>query len=103
MYGLNRAYLLIIVLTMDALKMNFKDETYDVVFDKATLDALTSSSNSMKDTAKYISEVYRVLKPNGTYICVSSSAPELRMDHLRQPGLNWDVKFVKIRKSFKIN
>jgi ubiquinone/menaquinone biosynthesis C-methylase UbiE len=83
---------------MDALNLNFKEGIFDIVFDKATLDSLTTTENSLKQTATYMNEVYRVLKANGHFICVSSVAPDARLDHFRHKGLNWDIKYVKIRK-----
>jgi spermidine synthase len=58
---------------MDATKMNFDDESYSVILDKGTLDAMMSEeSDSVNEmVGKYFSEIARVLKTMGRYVCVS--------------------------------
>jgi SAM-dependent methyltransferase len=60
-------------LQMDATAMTFADESFSVVLDKGTLDALlTDNSASVANTVeKYFTEIARVLKPSGRYICIS--------------------------------
>lgn len=60
-------------LTMDATAMSFGNESFSVVLDKGTLDAMMSEeSDSLNETIqKYFSEVTRVLKPMGRFVCVS--------------------------------
>ena len=60
-------------LQMDATKMDFEDGSYSVVLDKGTLDAMMSEeSDSVNDMIKkYFSEISRVLKTMGRYVCVS--------------------------------
>ena len=50
---------------MDTMKMTFENETFDVVFDKGTLDAILCGVNSFENAAKMVNEVFRVLKPGG--------------------------------------
>jgi ubiquinone/menaquinone biosynthesis C-methylase UbiE len=67
---------------MDALNMNvFQDEMFDTIFDKGTLDAVMCSDNFVVDSHKMISEVYRILKPGGRYICITYGDPEHRKKH----------------------
>ncbi|KAG6453988.1 eEF1A lysine and N-terminal methyltransferase homolog [Manduca sexta] len=60
-------------LCMDATNMTFGDEEFNVVLDKGTLDAImpdnTEETNAIID--KYFSEIKRVLKLGGRFICVS--------------------------------
>lgn len=58
---------------MDATKMAFEDDSYNVVLDKGTLDALMpdESDETMKIIDKYFSEIKRVLKLGGRYVCIS--------------------------------
>lgn len=58
---------------MDGTAMNFSDEKYSVVLDKGTLDALFSddSESTIATVRRYFSEVARVLRVGGRYICVS--------------------------------
>lgn len=50
---------------MDAMNMSFENESFDVVFDKGTLDAILCGNNSFDNARKMISGVFRILKPNG--------------------------------------
>ena len=57
---------------MDALDMkDFQDEMFNVVIDKGTLDTVMCTDNFMIDGRQMISEVHRVLKPGGKYICIT--------------------------------
>ncbi|XP_055638617.1 eEF1A lysine and N-terminal methyltransferase homolog isoform X2 [Toxorhynchites rutilus septentrionalis] len=58
---------------MDATAMKFSDEKYSVVLDKGTLDALFSddSEATVSTVRQYFSEIARVLRVGGRYICVS--------------------------------
>ncbi|CRK99147.1 CLUMA_CG012476, isoform A [Clunio marinus] len=60
-------------ITMDATSMSFDNDSYSVVLDKGTLDAMMSEeSESINEMVeKYFSEVTRVLKTMGRYVCVS--------------------------------
>lgn len=60
-------------LLMDATAMTFENESYNVVFDKGTLDALMpdDSTETIEIVDKYFSEIKRVLKLGGRYICIS--------------------------------
>ncbi|XP_055859084.1 eEF1A lysine and N-terminal methyltransferase homolog [Episyrphus balteatus] len=58
---------------MDATSMSFADETFSVVFDKGTLDALmTDNSEEVRKTVEtYFKEILRTLRNGGRYICIS--------------------------------
>lgn len=60
-------------LQMDATAMSFEKESYSVVLDKGTLDAMMSEeSDSVNEmVGKYFAEISRVLKTMGRYVCVS--------------------------------
>ena len=59
--------------------MEFQNESFDVVIDKGTLDALMSDQKEevIVECDKMFSEIDRVLKFNGRYICIS-----LAQDHI---------------------
>lgn len=58
---------------MDATSMTFDNESHSVVLDKGTLDAMMSEETdaSKELIQKYFSEITRVLKTMGRYVCVS--------------------------------
>jgi ubiquinone/menaquinone biosynthesis C-methylase UbiE len=67
----------------DALNMpEFKDESYDVIIEKSTLDAILCGDKSFLNAAKMLKEVQRVLKTGGLYVVISYGSPENRLFHL---------------------
>jgi SAM-dependent methyltransferase len=61
----------------------YSDATFGSVLDKGTLDAVLCSSHGITDSAAYIDEVYRVLKPGGVFLLVSLGQPQARLVALR--------------------
>ncbi|XP_063358899.1 eEF1A lysine and N-terminal methyltransferase homolog [Cydia amplana] len=60
-------------LYMDALNTSFQNEEFNVVLDKGTLDALMPDDSKETNEAidKYFSEIKRVLKLGGRFVCIS--------------------------------
>lgn len=58
-------------LQMDATKMTFENESYTVVLDKGTLDAMMSEETESDLVLNYFQEVKRVLKNGGRFVIVS--------------------------------
>ncbi|OMO88574.1 Methyltransferase type 11 [Corchorus olitorius] len=56
---------------MDMTQMQFMNDTFDVVLDKGGLDALMEKELGPKLGNQYLSEVKRVLKPRGKFICLT--------------------------------
>ncbi|KAK8571667.1 hypothetical protein V6N13_047325 [Hibiscus sabdariffa] len=56
---------------MDMTQMQFPDDTFDVVLDKGGLDALMEPELGPQLGSKYLSEVKRVLKSGGKFICLT--------------------------------
>ena len=90
---------------MDAKSMNFPEGSFEVAIDKATFDTVMviiivkqCADNSSENAHKLISEVYRVLNPNGLYILVSFGKPEDRLCYLENPKYDWKVTVSKISK-----
>ncbi|XP_044500497.1 eEF1A lysine and N-terminal methyltransferase [Mangifera indica] len=56
---------------MDMTNMQFTDESFDVVLDKGGLDALMEPELGPKLGNEYLSEVKRLLKTGGKFICLT--------------------------------
>ncbi|KAL7034409.1 hypothetical protein ACKWTF_007952 [Chironomus riparius] len=56
---------------MDATKMTFDDESYSVILDKGTLDAMMSEESESEMALNYFNEVKRVLKNGGRFVIIS--------------------------------
>ncbi|KAL5784314.1 hypothetical protein ACOSQ2_006706 [Xanthoceras sorbifolium] len=56
---------------MDMTAMQFTDETFDAVLDKGGLDALMEPELGPKLGDQYLSEVKRILKSGGKFICLT--------------------------------
>lgn len=58
---------------MDVLNTSFKNEEFNVIIDKATIDALMpdDSEESVKIIRQYFEEIQRITKNNGRYVCIS--------------------------------
>lgn len=51
---------------MDVRDMKYKDETFDVILDKGTLDAILCGSDSAKNAGQMLAESQRILKKGNT-------------------------------------
>lgn len=60
-------------LCMDAMNTSFENESYNVVLDKGTLDALMpdDTEETIAQIDKYFAEIKRVLKLGGRFVCIS--------------------------------
>eukprot|EP00826_Nyctotherus_ovalis_P064802 TRINITY_DN9513_c0_g1_i10.p1 TRINITY_DN9513_c0_g1~~TRINITY_DN9513_c0_g1_i10.p1 ORF type:complete len:165 (-),score=51.71 TRINITY_DN9513_c0_g1_i10:18-512(-) len=64
---------------MDARKLEFETGSFDVVVDKGTLDCLLSDEAGFETIETVLNEIYRVLTPTGTYMCISVSYTHLTL------------------------
>ena len=69
--------------TMDALNVEYEDEQFDVIFDKATFDCILCDIGADKKAKIYIKEIYRLLKHKGYYFLILNSEPTKRIKYLR--------------------
>ena len=76
-------------LNMDALKLDFKDSSFDLVVDKGTMDAILF--NSISKGEKMADEVFRVLKSGGSLVQVTEDPPERRLDVFNSK--HWSVQW----------
>ena len=84
---------------MDCRELEFPDETFDMIIDKSTADALLCGSHAFKNLAITLKECQRVLKTHGIYIAISYGVPANREFHFKRRHLKFDVTTIPIKKS----
>jgi len=67
---------------MDVCKMTTANGTFDVVVDKACLDAILCEEGGTRKSQLYMKQVARVLKPNGKLILISTGHEAIRRSYL---------------------
>uniref|UniRef100_A0A7S0SX50 Methyltransferase domain-containing protein n=1 Tax=Chromulina nebulosa TaxID=96789 RepID=A0A7S0SX50_9STRA len=83
---------------MDALNMEYiPEECFDLIIDKGLFDSQLCTQKNITNIRKLINEMYRVLKPGGTYIVISHGPPDNRLGYL-QRSLPWKVNYQSIEK-----
>lgn len=83
---------------MDCTDLSFGEGSFDIVFDKATLDCILCGEGACERAEKMLEGICRVLKNQGVYICMSYGKPEMRMQYFKSDQLNWDVEFRELPK-----
>ena len=83
---------------MDVCDMSYKDETFDLIVDKSTIDALLCGYHSFMIVAKMLKEISRVLKTGGYYVIISYGKPESRMIHLERDHLAFETQIYTIKR-----
>jgi len=73
---------------MDLLDLSFPDGSYDVVFDKGTLDALYAGA--AKSVMVAVAQIFRVLRPGGLFVSMSFGVPSNRGDLNMTTGKSGD-------------
>jgi ubiquinone/menaquinone biosynthesis C-methylase UbiE len=84
---------------MDALNMQYPDNTFDAVIDKSTIDAILCGDESYLNTARMMKEVQRVLKVGGYYVVISYGIPENRVLHFEREHTSWELKYFTMEKA----
>ncbi|XP_036940756.1 EEF1A lysine methyltransferase 4 isoform X1 [Acanthopagrus latus] len=85
---------------MDVRQLSFPDASFDVVLEKATLDALMVDEKdpwrlSPKTTCfihKALTEISRCLKPGGRFVSITFHSPFLRKRLYARTEYNWSIK-----------
>jgi SAM-dependent methyltransferase len=83
---------------MDVMEMSFPSGTFDVVIDKATLDSMLCGEGAIKTIQTMLQQIYRVLKPNGTFMMLSYAKSQLRLNFLKKKDFIWDISVETCRK-----
>lgn len=76
-------------LVMDACSMVFEDESFHAAVDKGTMDAIACSEAFDWCLPRMARSIVRVLRPGGTWVCVSFTPPKIAMPLLECEG--WSV------------
>ncbi|XP_056421619.1 EEF1A lysine methyltransferase 4 [Hyla sarda] len=95
-------------MVMDARHLQFPDETFDLVIEKGTLDAMMVdekdpwrvSQDTITLVDQVLSEVSRVLTPRGCFMSITFSPPHFRARHYAQPQYGWSVSCDTYGKDF---
>ena len=85
---------------MDARDMkDFQNETFDLVIDKSTIDALLCGNQAFINVALMTKEISRILKTGGIYFVISYGRPEYRLFHLQRKHLAYDIQVIEINQN----
>jgi ubiquinone/menaquinone biosynthesis C-methylase UbiE len=94
-------------LEMDIRDLKFEDQSFDIVIDKGTMDALMCdrgdvwdpSPELIKEVKAEVDEVTRVLKIGGKFIYITFGQPHFRKRHLARDC--WDgIKVSTLGEAF---
>jgi len=84
---------------MDVTNVEYDDDCFDYIVDKATFDALLCDENEGLNRATLmLDHVFRILKPEGFYFMVSFAHPEKRFPFLKNKKYEWTVQVCEIEK-----
>ena len=67
---------------MNCTDLKYENESFDVCFDKSTMDCIYCCDNSTHQISEFMCEAWRVLKPGGLFICLSLHAPEKTLPYI---------------------
>lgn len=83
-------------LAMDCTDMQLEDGSFDLVIDKSVLDTFACMDHAQFMAGKYLREVLRLLRPGGSFLCVSYGDPPSRLRFLEMPHLDFELRTVTI-------
>ncbi|WCJ33842.1 EEF1A lysine methyltransferase 4 [Euphorbia peplus] len=96
-----KGYKEIKVVEADMLNLPFSNESFDVVVEKGTMDVLFVNSGdpwnpkpaTVTQVNAMLTNVHRVLKPDGIFISISFGQPHFRRPLFDAPELTWSVEW----------
>nr|CAB3262926.1 uncharacterized protein LOC100185269 [Phallusia mammillata] len=77
-------------------QLPFATCSIDMVIDKGTSEAILRHCDGKKQFGMLMKEVFRVLKPNGIFVQITTEPPEVRLDDLRCSETQINVSFTEI-------
>ena len=78
---------------MDVMDMTYGDNSFDLIIDKSTIDAILCGEKPYVNTAKMLKECQRVLKVGGSYVAISHGLSETIF---KRDNLSFDLKVIPI-------
>ena len=82
--------------TMNILDIEYEDDQFDIIFDKATFDCVLCDIGGENKAKIFMNEIYRLLKYKGYYFMISNSEPEKRIKYLQNSELKFNIMVHKI-------
>merc|ERR1712034_109438 len=82
----------------NACHLDFKDETFNCIIDKGTMDSVLCGEGSTSNVSKMLSECVRVLKPGGVFFMISYGVPDNRLGYLESEEYPWKVSVSTVAK-----
>jgi ubiquinone/menaquinone biosynthesis C-methylase UbiE len=76
---------------MNGAQLSFPDQSFDLIIDKGTIDAIMCGDNCEEIVNATMSEVFRVLTNGGRFIIVTFGTPGERFPAMRSVRRNWFV------------
>jgi ubiquinone/menaquinone biosynthesis C-methylase UbiE len=76
---------------MDCSKLQFPDESFDLVFDKGTTDSLLCGPAPLETVQLTLLEVERILTRGGLFVIISFAKPSKRVSLLKSVKLRWHL------------
>mmetsp|Transcript_2712 Transcript_2712/g.4075 ORF Transcript_2712/g.4075 Transcript_2712/m.4075 type:complete len:270 (+) Transcript_2712:95-904(+) len=70
------------LVTANMQDSNLPEKSFDCIIDKGLLDAILCNLKGEEAVQNYVSEVERLLTPDGLFICISYGEPEDRLKYL---------------------
>ena len=83
---------------MDLLHLTYDNAVFDCILDKGTLDAIFSNTDdkTVQSVDQMFTEIERVLKVSGRYICISLAQDHILKKLLNKYELGWLVRVHKV-------
>ena len=79
-------------IVMDITDMSlFESNSFDLVVDKSTLDAIVTGADAPFKVAAILKESQRVLKVDGIFFSISFGAPASRSMYYKKPYLSFEI------------
>jgi SAM-dependent methyltransferase len=76
---------------MNCAKLGFPDQSFDLVIDKGTIDAIMCGDDCDELVNDTMSEAFRVLTDGGHFVCITFGSPGERFPAMRAVRRKWRV------------